>query len=135
MTTLPDLQMDLTGRYNGGAYWNEAEYRVIAREADDIGTYAIVVEDTAGNVVGEQVLSAEQTADLIDVASRDHSLSGFDDDWDLPRGIERRIEWVLQTNMDHEIVLTSDQIDEVAMWLRYATGVAEYDGNPDEWEY
>jgi hypothetical protein len=134
MTTLPDLQMDVTGRYNGGAYWNAAEYRVLAREADDTGTYAVVVEDTSGSIVGEQVLSAEQSRDLIDVASRDHSLSGFDDDWDLPAGIERRIEWVLQTNMDHEIVLTSDQIDEVAMWLRFATGEEVWDGG-DEWEF
>jgi hypothetical protein len=134
-TALPNLQMDLEGKYNGGQYWNPAEYRVQMAVEDDVEKPVVLwVEDTAGNRVGQAWFGPEEIDGIICMASTDHTLSGYSDDWKLPDGLDRQISWVLQTDMDHEVVLDESQIDEIAAWLRFATGEETWDGGED-WEY
>ena len=133
-TALPNLQMDLEGKYNGGQYWNPAEYRVTMTVLGTREDFGLTVEDSAGHVVGSTIIGSGEADGIICMASTDHTLSGYSDDWKLPDGLDRQISWVLQTDMDHEVVLDESQIDEVAAWLRYATGEETWDGGED-WEY
>jgi len=131
-TALPRLEMDVLGSYEGNAYPEQAEYRIVMTRDDSI---SFDVEDSSGSPVAPTLVLTEELADgIICMAGTDHSLSGYEDDWALPAGLDRQISWTLQTNLDVSIVLRSDHLDEIAAWLRYAIGEDVWDGD-DEWEY
>jgi hypothetical protein len=132
VSTLPDLQMDVTGEYQGNAYPETHEYRITMKRDDD--QFLMDIEDTIGMSLGTTAFSAEEVDGITEMAMRDHSLSGYEDDWTIPEGMERVITWVLPTDADHYIVLNESQIDEVAAWLRHATGEDTWTGGED-WVY
>jgi hypothetical protein len=80
------------------------------------------------------VLTDEEVEGLQRVASTDHGLGAFDDDWKIPAGMDRTIEWTLQTDIDHTVRLDTTDIDEIAAWFRFATGEEVWDGGED-WEF
>ena len=134
MTALPSFAMDVVGWYGGNAYPETREYRVMIKQRD--GGFWLRAEDSGGFEVAEYIFSTEVADGIIDMANRDHDLTGFEDDWELPIGMIRTLSWDLPTtDVEVEIRLSQERIDLVAEWLRYATGVDVYDGNPDEWEF
>ena len=136
MTLMPDFRMDVTGEYGGNAYPEQREYRVTIMQRSDKETYYLLVEDSGGGEVGEYVFAATVADGIIDMATRDHSLGGFEDDWDLPDGMDRALTWDLPTN-DNDVLVRLDQhhIDSIAEWLRFATGIDTYTGDPENWEF
>jgi hypothetical protein len=131
-STLPDLSMDVTGEYQGNAYPETHEYRITMTREDD--QFLMDIEDTTGMSLGTTAFSAEEVDGITEMAMRDHSLSGYEDDWTIPEGMNREIVWTLPTDGDHWIQLKEGEIDEVAAWLRYATGEDEWTGG-SEWEF
>jgi len=132
-TPLPSLSMDVTGHYVGDAYPHEADYRVRLKEQQHV--YHLIVEDSGGFRVGEMVLDEALVDGIQRMASTDHSLSGYEDDWKIPDGMGRTLVWTLPTKgTDHYVELDDGQIDEVAAWLRFATGEEVWDGG-EEWEF
>lgn len=136
MTALPDLQMDVTGEYSGNAYPETHEYRIgLARVEGP--QFRLWAEDTGGGVIGEYLFDEVIAEDgIIAMASINHGLDGYEDDWHLPDGMYRTLGWAIpNTPPDVRIAIDESGIDQVATWLRFALGLATYDGNPDEWEF
>jgi hypothetical protein len=135
VSTLPDFVMDITGEYTGNAYPEQREYRVTIH-AVDTEVWRLAIEDSGGFEVGSTVITFALADGIFKAAGTDHSLDAYGSDWTFPEGMERTIEWVLPTDdTDIYVRLNADQIDMVSDWLRYATGLDEYDGNPDVWEH
>jgi hypothetical protein len=131
--TVPPLQMDVTGEYQGNAYPEAQELRIhmtILGTGEDFG---LVVEDNAGGVINSVTISEAEADGIQKVASTEHSLAVYEDDWKMPPGIERTVQWDLGSG-DTYLVLSSGHIDEIAAWLRFATGEEEWDGG-EVWEY
>jgi hypothetical protein len=119
---VPDFVMDVGGEYGGNAYPEAREYRVKMVQSPTNGI-VMGVSDSSDNMVGVPLVITEELADgIMRMASTDHTLSGYEDDWKLPDGMERTVSWMLDTDADVMIVLNEDQIEEVGTWLRYATG-------------
>lgn len=133
VTKVPDLSMDVRGEYSGNAYPEQKEYR-ISMTVLDSGDFRLVVEDAAGGIVGSMTMDDEVAEGIDRMATTDHGLGAYEDDWKLPAGMDRALEWTLQTDMEHEVRLDQTGIDEIAAWLRYATGEMDWDGGED-WEY
>ena len=133
--SLPDMQLDIVGAYAGGAYVMDADYRIrFSLDVPDDSAFRITVETEEGTLVGTDLFSEGVAEAVMDMAHHDHSLSGFQDDWDIPKGMDRHIEWTLQTDLPHHVRLDSGHIDEIAAWLEYAVGEKEWvDG--EEWSY
>jgi hypothetical protein len=99
-------------------------------------SFYLRIEDSGGAEVGEYIFDADVADGIICMASTDHDLTGYEDDWSLPTGMIRTLAWDLPTaDQDVEVRLSQDRIDLIAQWLRYATGVETYTGNPYEWEF
>jgi hypothetical protein len=124
---VPDFQMDVRGEYQGNAYPESAEYRIVIAP-NPAGTFTFLVEDSGGYSVAEPLEIGE---DLIDgirtIRSTDHGLGAYEDDWTLPVGLDRQISWTLQTELAHYVVLTETQIDWISEWLDYADGTKTWD--------
>ena len=133
MSTLPAFTKDVTGQYYGGAFWDSADYRVRIKEVQHV--YRLMVEDPAGTMLADVVLDQSMVEGILRMASTDHDLSGYEDDWVLPVGMRRTLSWDLPVGDDHSVVLNEADIDEVAAWFEYATGEETYDGDPENWEY
>jgi hypothetical protein len=129
--TVPPFEMDVAGEYQGNAYPEQREYRIHMIES----AYGISmgVEDSSGHEVGTQDFSVMQAEGIIQMAHTDHSIDAYGD-VNVPSGFGREIAWVLDTaDADVYIRLSEDQISEIADWLEYATGEAEWTGG-DSWE-
>jgi hypothetical protein len=124
---VPDFQMDVRGEYQGNAYPETAEYRVrIVQDRTD--QMVMSVEDSGGHLVGSPLDLDEALIDGIrSMASTDHSLSAYEDDWDIPAGMDRHLTWLLQTDLDHCVVLDESRIDHIVDWLDYADGTKTWD--------
>ena len=131
---VPNLKMDVTGEYSGNAYPEEAEYRIVIEFHDHDEGWLMEVEHASGAKVGGTALTPEIVDGIVSMAQIDHGLGGYEDDWEIPAGMDRHIEWVLQTDMPHYVRLDESQIDEIAAWLRFATGAEEWTGG-SEWEW
>lgn len=134
MSTLPDFELDVTGEYTGNAYPETDEYRVRIEQTSDGTEFRLWVEDTSGSVVGESKFGEDEADGIFKVAETDHSLDAYGDDWTIPSGIERTVEWTLPTDGDHWVRLDSGGIDAIAQWLRFALGFETYDGPEDRYE-
>jgi hypothetical protein len=138
VTALPHLEMDVPGEYSGNAYPERHEYRikmVVAPDSPaDEPRFLLDVQDHNGSDVGQQEFGPEEAEGIIKMASTDQDIGGYEDDWKFPAGMLRALTWTLQTDMDHEVVLNESHVDEVAAWLRYATGEETWDGG-DSWEF
>lgn len=138
MSTLPEFTKDVEGKEYGGAYYHDAEYRIRMAVEDDQPETPVVlwVEDSAGNRIDQQWLTPELIEGIIKIASINHGLdgSGYDDDWTFPVGMDRVLVWAVTTKGNHRVEVGSDVVDEVAAWLRYATGEDEWTGGED-WEF
>ena len=135
MTTLPDFAMDVPGWYGGNAYPETHEYRITVSGTVTDG-FVLKAEDHLGGQVAEFGFDSDVADSLIDIGGRDHTLSGYEDDWSLPDGLDRMLVWdIPTTETDHEIRLHQGQIDNIREWLRFALGFEVYDGNPDMWEF
>lgn len=131
---VPPLQMDVVGEYTGNAYPKQEEYRVHMVEEVGTDNCLLSIEDSAGNEVIETLTLTPELIDGIQkIALTDHSLGGYADDWKIPDGMDRTVTWTLG-DASTFIALSSGHIDEIAAWLRFATGEEEWDGG-DEWEY
>jgi hypothetical protein len=134
MSTLPDFQMDVTGEYQGNAYPESAEYRIVMLR-HTTGSIMFCVENSSGSDIGQPLVLDDGLIEGITwMANTNHDLGGYQDDWDIPAGMDRQLVWTLQTDIDHYVQLTEDQIDQVAAWLRFATGEDEWTGG-EVWEY
>ena len=131
---VPPFQMDAAGEYTGDAYPRPEEYRIHMVEETGTDNMLLSVEDHAGNEVIETLTITPELADgIIGMAQIDHGLGGYEDDWKIPAGMDRTITWTLGDNATY-LALSKGHIDEIASWLRFATGEEEWDGG-DEWEY
>src|SRR4051812_14112853 len=126
--------MDVTGEYTGNSYPERGEYRISLTVLGTGEDFGLVVEDASGAVVNSVILDASTAEAVKDMAGTNHGLGAYEDDWSLPVGMNRVLTWDVGDSVN-SVVLNEGQIDEVAAWLRYATGEETYDGNPDEWEY
>jgi hypothetical protein len=133
--SLPDFSMDVVGEYTGNAYPEQTEYRIhMAQETDPDKPVVLWVEHSSGARVGQTWFSPADIDGITSMASIDHSLSGYEDDWSLPSGMDRQLIWTLQTDLPHYVRLDAGNINEIAVWLGYATGENEWTGS-DTWEY
>ena len=132
MSTVPNLQMDVVGEYLANAYSETRDYRIHLKPHQH--GYRLMVEDSGGGIIWMSFLTDEDVDGLQRMASTDHSLSGYEDDWKIPEGMERVLTWVVLDDNTHFVRLNSGQIDEVAEWFEYATGEKVWDGG-DEWEF
>jgi hypothetical protein len=131
---LPDLTMDITGEYTGNAYPEAAEFRVRLAIMVPGDRYLLTVETADGTEIDTVPLSDEDADGIAKVASTSHSLDVYDGDWKIPVGIERTVHWDL-SDAEHFVRLNEQEIDEIAQWLRFATGEDEYTGDAENWEY
>jgi hypothetical protein len=135
MSILPDFVKDVSGQYYGGAFWDSADYRVIIQIADDAGkNFRMTVETASGGVAGEYEFGMAEAEGIARMASMDHDLGGYEDDWTIPIGMRRTLSWTLPTTDDHLVTIDQDVIEEIAAWLEYATGEKTWDGGED-WEF
>jgi hypothetical protein len=131
--TLPEFRMDVVGEYQGNAYPEPREYRVTMTREDSLQFF---VEDAGGYIVSEPLTLDDDLVEGITwMAHTEHGLSGYEDDWRIPSGMNRVLTWVLPTQADHYVRLDESQIEQVAAWLDYATGESTYEGDPENWEY
>lgn len=130
--TLPRFQKDLVGTYDGSIYSMPTELRVLL--AEDPHGFRLTVETGIGVEVGNQALTMVEAEGIIKMASTDHDIGVYEDDWTFPVGMRRVLTWTLETDSNYHLVLNEADIDEVATWLRYATGEEQYEGDPDIWE-
>jgi len=124
---VPDFVLDVGGEYGGNAYPEQVALRVGITVLGTKEDYGLTVETTGGDVVGSMTISRTEADGIMSMARIDHDLSGYEDDWAIPTGMIRTLQWVLPTDVDYEVVLTANQIDEVADWLDYATGTLTWD--------
>jgi hypothetical protein len=130
--TLPDFRMDVVGEYYS-VFPEKREYRVTMTREDSLQLF---VEDSGGYIVSRPLtLTDEVVEGICWMASTNHGLDGYEDDWSLPEGLGRQLVWVLPTEEPHSVLLDESQIEQVAAWLAYATGEETYDGDPENWEY
>ncbi len=135
MITLPALVKDVSGQYYGGAFWDSADYRIKIVTLDGSGeNFRMTVESASGGEVGTYEFGLAEAEGIARMASTDHGLGAYEDDWTIPSGMGRTLSWSLPTVMDHLVVLEQDVIDEIADWLEYATGQKTWTGG-DEWEF
>jgi hypothetical protein len=135
MSTLPAFQKDVPGQYYGGAFWDFAEYRIKIVTLDGTGErFVLSVETASGGEIGEHEFDAAVAEGIARMASTDHGLSAYEDDWAIPMGMGRVLTWDLPTVEDHLVVLDEAAIDEIAAWLEYATGEKVWPGGT-EWEF
>jgi hypothetical protein len=137
MSTLPNFQKDVLGTSSSNAYPEYPEYRVCIEQIGDGTKFQMWAEDTSGNIIGEYTFDEEVAEDgIIAMAQINHGLDGYEDDWHLPDGMYRTIQWALPgLPVDVDIRLGEPDIDEVAAWLRFALGLDEYTGDPENWEF
>lgn len=117
---MSDFSMAVAGEYSGDAYPSQQDYRITITVLGTGEDFGMVVENASGGVVGSAILSSDEADGLISMASIDHSLSGYEDDWAIPVGMGRVLTWTLDTDDDVWISLREDQIDEIAHWLAHA---------------
>jgi hypothetical protein len=135
MSTLPALVKDVSGQYYGGAFWDSADYRVKIVTLDGSGeNFRMTVESASGSEVGTYEFGKAEADGITRMASTDHDLGAYEDDWAIPLGMRRTLSWTLPTTDDHLVVVEQDVIDEIADWLEYATGAKTWDGGED-WEW
>ena len=132
--SVPDFQRDLPGEYHGNAYPEQRLYRIRIKPGED-GTFVLTVEDTGGTLVGTPQVFDEALVEGIQwMASTNHGLDGYEDDWSLPVGMTRQLLWVLPTDISHQIVLDEGHVDEIDEWFDYALGRKVWTGG-EEWEF
>jgi hypothetical protein len=134
---VPDLTMEVVGEFGGDAYPRQYEYEVrLAHDPAD--GVQMLVTDSGGAPIAQPLVLDDATIDgIISMSSIDHDLSGYEDDWTLPVGMQRVLTWMLQTDMDHTVELDASQIDQIAEWLTYATGEKtwNWDEQGEEWVF
>jgi hypothetical protein len=133
LVALPRLEMDVAGEYSGNAYPEAEEYRVHMRPMIGGERFLLTVENASGGEINSVPLSMAEVDGIQKVASTDHGLDVYEDDWTIPVNIERSIHWDLG-DAENFVRLNEAHIDEIAAWLRYATGEETWDGG-DTWEY
>ena len=135
MSTLPAMVKDVPGQYYGGAFWDSADYRVKIVTLDGSGeNFRMTVESASGGEVGTYEFGMAEAEGIARMASTDHGLGAYEDDWTIPFGMARVLTWDLPTIMDHLVTVDEDVIEEIADWLEYATGEKVWTGG-DEWEF
>src|SRR3954463_5179378 len=135
-TPVPDLEMTVTGSYEGNSSPAPVEYLVSLTVLGTGEDFGLVVRPTAGTVVDPDTLDVAAAEGVIRMASTDHGLSGYEDDWTIPRGMDRALTWNVGSGHD-VVMLTEGQINEVAQWLRFATGEDTWDWaeHGKDWSY
>lgn len=124
---VPDFSMDVVGEYTGNPYPEQREYRVTMAHDPGDGIQLLVV-DSGGAPVAKPLTITEELADgITSMATTNHDLDGYADDWALPTGMGRSLSWTLQTDLDCDIRLSEGQISEIGDWLLYATGERDWD--------
>jgi hypothetical protein len=134
---VPDFSMDVAGEYGGNAYPEQREYRVTMAHDPTDGAQMLVV-DSGGAFVAEPLVITPELADgITSMATTNHDLDGYRDDWTLPDGMGRSLSWMLQTDIDDTIELGEHQIEQIADWLDYATGAKTWDwvSDGEEWNH
>jgi len=135
-STLPAFSKDVTGQTYGGAFWDSTEFRIKIRTLiGDHERFLMTVETSEGTEVNQTFITLAEADGIDRMATTDHGLSGYEDDWAIPMGMRRTLSWDLPVDEGHLVTLEQDAIDEIAAWLRYATGEETYDGDTENWEY
>jgi hypothetical protein len=135
MSTLPAFVKDVSGQYYGGAFWDSADYRVKIVALDGTGkNFRMTVETAGGSEVGEYEFGMAEVEGIARMASTDHGLGAYQDDWTIPFGMGRVLTWDLPTIEHHLVTVDEDVVEEIAAWLRFATGEDEWTGGSD-WEW
>jgi hypothetical protein len=136
MSTLPAFEKDVQGQYYGGAFWDDDDYRIKIVTTDGTGEkFLMTVETSDGTEVSQIEFGAAEADGIARMASTDHGLGGYEDDWTIPMGMGRTLTWTLPMDNDsHTVVVHEDVIDEIADWLEYATGEKTWDGG-EVWEF
>jgi hypothetical protein len=92
------------------------------------------VETSDGTEISQTEISAEEADGILRMATTDHDIGVYEDDWTFPSGMSRVLTWTLPTNSDHTVVLNEADISEIGAWLEYATTDKEWVGG-ENWEY
>jgi hypothetical protein len=108
---VPAFTKDVTGKYFGGAYWNEAEYRVIVETMDGTGErFLLRLESDTGYSVNEVEFNDTQADRLRDLARSSEEA----DDEGL--GLSREIHWHIGDERN-EVDLDVNFLEELAEWI------------------
>lgn len=108
---VPAFTKDVQGKYFGGAYWGEAEYRVVVETMDGTGEkFLLRVEDSSGTEVAEIEFNDTQADRLRDVARTSEEA----DDEGL--GLSREIHWHVGDDRN-EVDLDVNFLEELAEWI------------------
>jgi hypothetical protein len=108
---VPAFTKDVTGKYFGGAYWNDADYRVIVETMDGTGeNFLLRVESDTGYSVNEIEFNDTQADRLRDLARTSEEA----DDEGL--GLSREIHWHIGDDRN-DVDLTMNDLEELAEWI------------------
>jgi hypothetical protein len=120
----PPMEIDLTGHYLGDAYPTEYEYRVhVVAESEDQWRISTATAD--GALLDSMVLMADDAQQVRTAAATAMR-------WPIP-GLSATPSWqVALDSTVHYVVLNSGHLDEIASWLEFWLGEAEWDGG-EEW--
>jgi len=133
MGTLPNLTIDTTGRHSDGEHWHGAKrwnyehYRATFQltPGTRLATATLVCEST-DDALTMIHLSPGAQMELLRHLGADTS-AGLD----FAPGLTRTYVWRLG-NPTNRVALSGEDLEQVALWLRYATGELTYDGDSDE---
>lgn len=108
---VPAFTKDVEGKYFGGAYWDEAEYRVVVETMDGTGEqFLLRVETSSGAEVASIEFNDTQADRLRDVARTSEEA----DDEGL--GLSREIHWHVGDDRN-EVDLDMNFLEELAEWI------------------
>lgn len=107
---VPAFTQDVTGKYFGGAYWNDADYRVTVETDDTTENFLLRVEDSSGAEITEVAFNDTQADRLRDVARTSEEA----DDEGL--GLSREIHWHVGDDRN-EVDLDMNFLEALAEWI------------------
>ena len=131
---VPDFKSHGTGEYYGNAYPEQFEYTLRCSENAD-EQFVLVAEDNSGGEIVSVTFTDEDADGIQRMATTDHGLGAYEDDWQIPPGMNRVLTWDISDNPEYGLVLNESQITELGHWLTYALGETKWDWDTqgEEW--
>lgn len=108
-TDVPDFVKDMGGKYFGGAYWHNADYRLIVK-ATSPTMFLLIVEDSSGAMAFEHEFTDTQADRLRDLVRTSEEA----DDEGL--GLSRELHWRFEVDRT-QVDLDLNTLDEIAEWI------------------
>lgn len=123
---LPEFRQDIQGKCYGGAYWNDADYRVrMSRTSPTM--FLLTLETDDGIPVDEHEFSTDTAQEFTHIAGKYRTSA------EVMNGMPLTTELHLRMGNNRNEADLGDILDDMCTWLGYALGYAEWDGG-EEWE-